>query len=361
MGRNVTENERKIFALPVRFGGLGLLDPTETADHEFQSSLKITSNLKNMIVNQERTLESLDEEETKILINRIKEEKEKRLTQVFEQLKARSGDVLKRKLGHAREKGAGVWLTCLPIQALDYALNKQYFQDAICERYGWKVPGTPMSCACGKRNSPDHALSCPKGGYTIMRHNKIRDLEASILRDICKDVKIEPELMPVGSRTFGNGTNVAEKARLDVSAIGIWSPMERTFMDVRVVHPDCPSHVGKDLKTIYKQNEEEKKRKYNQRIIQVEKATFTPLVFTTLGGMSPECLKYHKRIAELVSLKTKEEYSDVMNHLRTRLRITLLKSNLIAIRGERGKPRKPQGTFSELSFNMIPDMPSYEV
>ena len=83
--------------------------------------------------------------------------------------------------------------------------------------------------------------------------------------------------------------------------------------------------------------------------------------FERLGGMAPECTKFHRRIAEKISLKTKEEYAQVMNHLRTRLRFTLLRSTLIAIRGERGKSRKPHGTITEISFNMIPDMPSYEV
>ena len=65
-----------------------------------------------------------------------------------------------------------------------------------------------------------------------MRHNRIRDLEASILRDICKDVRVEPELLPIANPT--QSTNNAQGARLDVSAIGIWSPMERTFLDVSI-------------------------------------------------------------------------------------------------------------------------------
>ena len=217
-----------------------------------------------------------------------------------------------------------------------------------------------MFCSCGKRNDVNHALTCALGGYVIMRHNKVRDLEASILKDICKDVKTEPELLPIGDRNTGSA-NSSEKARLDVSAVGIWSPMERTFLDVRIVHPNSPSYMGKDANAIYKLNENEKKRNYNQRIIQVERATFTPLVFSTSGGMAPECTKYHRRIAEKIAMKTKEEYSQVMNHLRTRIRFTLLRSTLIAVRGERGKSRKPQGTITEISFNMIPDMPSYEV
>ena len=183
-----------------------------------------------------------------------------------------------------------------------------------------------------------------------MRHNQIRDLEAVLLRDVCKDVKIEPELLPIGNSSV-DSSNKAIKARLDVSAVGIWSPMARTFLDVRVFHPNSQSYRGKKIEKVYEQHETEKKNAYNQRIVQVEKATFTPLVFSTSGGMAPECTKYHKRLAELISTKTKEEYGQVMNHLRTRLRFALLRSTLIALRGERGKSRKPTANITELSFN----------
>ena len=132
-------------------------------------------------------------------------------------------------------------------------------------------------------------------------------------------------------------------------------------MDVKIVHPNAPSHKNKDLNQIFKESETKKKHKYNQRVMQVEKATFTPLIFSTTGGMASECIKFHKKVAVLVSNKTKEEYSHVMNHLRTRLRFTLLKSTLVAIRGERGKSRKIKTNITELSFNTVPDMPSYEV
>ena len=94
---------------------------------------------------------------------------------------------------------------------------------------------------------------------------------------------------------------------------------------------NSPSYLGKKPDAIYKEKENEKKNKYNQRIIQVEKASFTPLVFSTSGGMALECTKYHKKVAQLIAMKTKEEYSHIMNHLRTRIRFTLLKSTLVAI------------------------------
>ena len=364
IGRKVSDVERRIFALPVRFGGLGILNPVMTADIEFANSIAITENLKNLIYNQERTLQNLDEEKVKECISKTKQEKGIRFTQEFHTLKTEVDENLQRNLDFATEKGSGSWLTALPIQSLGYALNKQYFRNGICIRYGWKVPGTPSHCSCGDKFDIDHALSCKKGGYVTMRHNMIRDLEANILKDVCKDVRIEPELMPLGG-TATSSTNVAMKARLDVSAIGIWGPMERTFLDVRVLHPNCPSYRGKTIEKLYEQHEKEKKSTYNQRIIQVEKATFTPLVFTTSGGMAPECTKFHKKVGELISMKTKEEYCHVMNHLRQRIRFSLLKSTLIAIHGERGKPQRSRErvkeSISELSFNMIPSMPAYDV
>ena len=69
----------------------------------------------------------------------------------------------------------------------------------------------------------------------------------------------------------------------------------------------------------------------------MEKGSFTPLIFSTTGGMGPEATKYHKRVAELIPAKRGEIYSDVVNHIRTRIRFSLLKSVLVAVRGDRGR------------------------
>ena len=138
--------------------------------------------------------------------------------------------------------------------------------------------------------------------------------------------------------------------------------MERTFLDVRVMHPNSPSYENMTREDIYSLHENAKKRAYNNRILQVEKGTFTPLIFSTTGGMGPECERYHKRVAELISKKRNEEYSDVGSHIRTRLRFALLKSVLIAIRGERGRGRKSREVpMEDLSLNLVPDRATYEV
>ena len=193
----------------------------------------------------------------------------------------------------------------------------------------------------------------------VMRHNNLRDYEATLLREVCRDVKVEPDLLPLG----GSGTksrNKAEKARPDVSAVGIWTPMERTFLDVRVTNPNSASYSDKSIEQIYETHEKEKKQMYNDRILHVEKGSFTPLVFTTTGGMGPEATKYHKQVARLISAKRNEEYSDVVNWIRTKVRFALLKSTLIAIRGDRGR-KKRETPIADTSLNLIPECSSYEV
>ena len=194
-----------------------------------------------------------------------------------------------------------------------------------------------------------------------MRHNNIRDFEAKLLTEVCKDVKIEPELLPIGDQGV-ESSNIADKARLDVSAVGIWSAQERTFLDVRVFHPNSTSYLNTSPSQLYIQQEQEKKRTYNNRIIQVEKGSFSPLIFSTTGGMGPEATRYHKKVAQLISMKRGEMYSDVVNHIRTRIRFSLLKSVLVAVRGERGrKKRQLDVPMSDLSLNLIPDRAAYDV
>ena len=170
-----------------------------------------------------------------------------------------------------------------------------------------------------------------------MRHNALRDLAGNLIREVCRDVQIEPGLLPANQEELRAQTNGAPKARLDIAARGVWSQGEKTYFDVRVTHTNALSNRGKTLDQIYRKNENEKKNLYNDRIINVEKSSFTPLVFSTSGGMVPECLKLNKRIAELLAHKRNEQYSVVMSFIRTRLRFALLKSTLISIRGYRGK------------------------
>ena len=197
---------------------------------------------------------------------------------------------------------------------------------------------------------PSHAK---KSGHVLKRHNRIRDLETEIMQEVCSDVRIEPKLMPLDNNLMRNGNN-AENALLDVSGIGVWRPFERTFLDIRVMHPNAPLYVDKSIDQVYIALEKENKRAYNERVIQMEKGTFTPIVMSTSGRVGNEADRHLKRIAPLIAEKRRESYADVLNYIRTRLRFCLLKSVLIAIRGLRGKRFKENTTpISSISFNLI--------
>jgi len=82
-------------------------------------------------------------------------------------------------------------------------------------------------------------------------------------------------------------------------------------------------------------HENEKNRLYPWRVLDIEHGTFTPLVFTTTGGMGKESLRYHSRLAELIAIKKGEQYAKTMSWIRSRISFALLRSALVCLRGSR--------------------------
>ena len=184
-----------------------------------------------------------------------------------------------------------------------------------------------------------------------MRHHRLRDLEADLMREVCHDVQVEPELLPISNENGRRG-NKAKKARLDVSGVGVWGEYEKTFLDIRVMHPNSSSYLDDSIEQVYVKHEKEKKRFYGERVLQIEKGSFTPIVFSTFGGSGKEADRHHKRIATLIAQKKNQNYADVLDYIRTRLRFSLLKSVLTAVRGVRGK-RRAAAPISSVEFNLI--------
>ena len=61
-------------------------------------------------------------------------------------------------------------------------------------------------------------MTCELGRFVISRHNAIRDLQAELLSNVCKDLEIEPALIPLNSGVILSCTaNSDENAKLDVS------------------------------------------------------------------------------------------------------------------------------------------------
>jgi hypothetical protein len=55
--------------------------------------------------------------------------------------------------------------------------------------------------------------------------------------------------------------------------------------------------VYKPLAVVLKEHEQQKKLEYEERVIQSEKGSFVPLVFSTLVGMGKMCDALNKKLA----------------------------------------------------------------
>ena len=174
------------------------------------------------------------------------------------------------------------------LQDLGFNLNKRKFSDAVKLRYDWPVEDIPSTCACGE-----------------------------------------------DSLWLNRGSNKAQDARLGIHARGFWERHRSAFFDVRVCHPDAASYRDLEPQQIYRIHENEKKRLYSRRVLDIEHGTFTPLVFTTTDGMGKECLMYHSRLAQLIAIKKGEQYAKTISWIRTRTSFALLRSALVCPGGSR--------------------------
>ena len=170
-----------------------------------------------------------------------------------------------------------------------------------------------------------------------MRHNETRNVFATFLRKAgCHSVAIEQGLLPVeGELDNYPGAEKGDDSRMDVTAVGFWGAWQRAFFDIRVFDPFAPSYAKKSLTSLMKQNEREKKRKYGARIREIEKGSFTPLVFTVTGGCGKECDTVMKKLATMIAEKTHNTHSSVMSWMRTQISFTLLRSCITCLRGWR--------------------------
>ena len=120
---------------------------------------------------------------------------------------------------------------------------------------------------------------------------------------------------------------------------------------VRVCYHNANSYRDLDLKQIYKQHENDK-RPYTQRVMDVEQGTSTPLVSTTTGGMGEECMRYHNRLAELVTAKKGEDYATTVSWIRSKVSFAILMSTLLCLRGSRTAKRTIRSNVQEADFEL---------
>ena len=245
----------------------------------------------------------------------------------------------------AREKGGSSTLTTMPIAGHGFYFHvKSDFHDHIRLRYCWPLDNLPVSCPCGARFNVDHAQVCKLSGFIHVRRNDPTDFIATCMKEIHHDVKLEPPLYshsPANNSISGLPTQTLHGACADLRVKGFWTDSRNAFFDTRVFYPHAPSFLARSLPSLYRRFEGEKKREYGERINEVEHGSFTPLVFSSCGGMGPEAAVVIKKLANALATKRRVAYSKVVSWLRCCLSFSLARSAIWCIRGSRSVRRQP--------------------
>ena len=159
--------------------------------------------------------------------------------------------------------------------------------------HAWSMPLLVWSMPC-----VEHVFNGPCGGFPSLRHNEVRDITASLLSEVCSDVSVEPALQPVDSEPLQFATASREDgAHLDVVARDVWGQnRQRAFFNVWVFNPFACSYFRSQLSRCYKLHEHEKRQAYDERVREVERACFPPLVFAATGGMGPTATTVFRKL-----------------------------------------------------------------
>ena len=163
-GFPISEEFRKLLVLLCKLGKMGIIDPTQNANDEYNNSRELTGQLTNSVKQQEHPYTVSDENIKRCKSSIKKKRKEKHLG-ILNSLREQMSSKYKRLNDIAQEQGSSSWITVLPIKQFGFSLSKAEFWDAVYLRYGFPLKRLPSHCGCSKVYTVQHALSCKKGGF----------------------------------------------------------------------------------------------------------------------------------------------------------------------------------------------------
>ena len=183
-------------------------------------------------------------------------------------------------------------------------------------------------------------MNCKKGGFVTKRLNVIRYLTAKMLNEVCHDVEVGPGLLTLTGQSYDHKTaKTGDGCRPDIRARGFWINDQQAFFDVMMFDPSA-SRYANQIMQCFAKNEKEKKRNYNERIINIDNGSFTAIMFSMHGGMARECSTFYPRLSELIANKKNAPFSITVSWIRTKICFALRSSSLLCLRGSRNIYRK---------------------
>ena len=104
------------------------------------------------------------------------------------------------------------------------------------------------------------------------------------------------------------------------------------------------SHEKHSVAKALEHAEEEKCKKYKQRIEEVENGTFYPVIFTTKGRRSRKFSVVVRKLVSKIAIKRKQPTYQISQAIATDISFLLLRSEIACVRGNR-RPRSNPNNF----------------
>ena len=129
----------------------------------------------------------------------------------------------------------------------------------------------------------------------------------------------------------------------DVGCHGFWQLGRLAIFDVRITDTDARSAWNWDYSKVIVAQEKEKNDKYLDSCLRQSK-DFTPLVYLVDGIAGREARNAEKRLATLLVAKWRKEYLRMVQYVRVRMTIAVVRANSLLIHGswDRTGARQPQ-------------------
>ena len=328
---------RSLLALPVRFGGIGIPDPTTTGNANFSASHAITSLLQESLV-QGIPLCTQEHRKTAALARQdAKSSQTDANASHLSAIMKVASTMDKRRI--QRSASTGAWLTTMPNLLNGSDLLAEEFRDGLHLRLGLKPNAMHPRCdGCGERFTTEHAMSCRKGGLILHRHNDMVSTWGHLCGQAYTPSTVSDEPIINSSRDIPldntNRTEPAPELRGDLAVHGFWTRGQTAIFDVRITDTDQPSNRNTAPSKVLLRQEKEKKDKYGALCL-ARRRTFTPLVFSVDGLMGKEATAASKRLASSLAAKWKRSYSEICGFIRSRLSIALIRSSSRCLRADR--------------------------
>jgi hypothetical protein len=328
---------RNLSALPVKFAGLALPDPSASSEGNYKASTLVCSHIIAAFRGT-KSFSSADHQSLrKAVTAEIKTHRSDKQDSTLCTILADLDCGTRRTI--IRGKETGQWLSVMPSTLDGTELLAQEFRDTLLLRHA-RTPGDlPSHCdGCGTKFNVRHALECKVGGLVILQHNKINkelcDLASKALAPSA--VRVEP--MIHSRRTAGETkakepkppvqrlSRSSDEEREDLLIQGFWARGTDVIVDVRVTDTDAKSYLATQ--------EREKKKKCLQSCLEQRKH-FTPFVVSTDGLIGREAGELLKRLSLWLADKWERPYLVVRGFVSARMSIGIVRATHLCLRGSR--------------------------